>query len=443
MKPYSDALLGELFDQLFPVCRSITGPGLRQSLGLFAEWMPLSFEQVPTGTDIFDWTVPSEWHIHGARLTGPDGRVIVDFADNNLHVVNYAEPVDRHMSLQALQPHLYSLPDLPQAVPYVTSYYRRNWGFCLADDQRQRLSDGDYHVWIDSEFVDGGLDFAHCLVPGESEQEILLSSYLCHPSMANNELSGPLVLLGLYHRIRSWPRRRYSYRFLLNPETIGSLCFLSRHHEHLSKVLAGGLVLTCLGGPSQGLSYKASRQGKGLIDRVVQHVMAHDDSWSCRPFTPEHGSDERQYCSPGFNLPVGNITRTTYGSYPGYHNSLDDKQFMDIAQVVNSIDRIESLLRSVEIGGVFANTKPYGEPHLSKYALYPTENSSKTRSMSADCLEDGRRRLNLVLQVLSHCDGTRCLVELADTLGMPLEQLSPVVETLEHNRLLCAGSACR
>jgi len=261
--------------------------------------------------------------------------------------------------------------------------------------------------------------------------------------MANNELSGPLVLLGLYHRIQHWSRRRYSYRFLLNPETIGSLCFLSRHHEHLSRVLAGGLVLTCLGGPNKGLSYKASRQGDGLIDRVVRHVMAHDASWSWRPFTPEHGSDERQYCSPGFNFPVGNIARTPYGHYPGYHNSLDDKQFMDIAHVQDSIDRIEYVLRLVEIGGVFANTKPYGEPHLSKYDLYPTENSHQTRSMSADTLDDGRLRLNLVLQVLSQCDGTRCLVELADDLGINLEQLSPVVETLERNRLLAMSSSCR
>ncbi len=442
---WSDHLLDALFDELFPLCRSISGPGLRQSLDLMARHMPLERSQVPSGSRVFDWTVPPEWHIRSARLTAPDGRVVADFALNNLHLVNYSEPVDRVLSLAELRPHLHSLPHLPDAVPYVTSYYRRTWGFCLAHAELERLPEGDYHAFVDSGFVDGGVDYAQCLLPGESEREILLSSYLCHPSMANNELSGPLVLLGLYHRIRQWPRRRYSYRFLLNPETIGSLCFLHRHHEHLARHLEAGLVLTCLGGPRDSLSYKCSRRGDGLFDRVFSRLAAAGHGIGIRPFTPESGSDERQYCAPGFNFPVGNIVRTAYGDYPGYHNSLDDKSFMGIDRLVDAIDRIEDLLRLAEVGATYVNCRPYGEPQLGRYDLYPNTNGAHTWTCSSDTLGDGRRRLGLILQTLSHCDGKAPLVELSDRLGVGLAEFAPIVEILERNGLLrhaAGGDGC-
>jgi aminopeptidase-like protein len=433
---YSDNMLGAIFDELFPICRSITGPGLRDSLDILGRYMPLQRHQVASGSAVFDWTVPPEWHIRSACLTGPDGRVVVDFADSNLHVVNYSEPVDRILSLDELKPHLHTLPQLPDAVPYVTSYYKRSWGFCLPHAQLEQLPEGEYHAHIDSAFVDGGVDYAHCVLAGDSEREILLSSYLCHPSLANNELSGPLVLLGLYHRIRQWPRRRYSYRFLINPETIGSLCFLHDHHEHLADVLEAGVVLTCLGGPADRLSYKASRKGDGLLDRVFSRLAEERHVLDVRPFTPEHGSDERQYCSPGFNLPVGNIVRSAYGDYPGYHNSLDTKAFMGIDRLLDSIDRIESWLKLAEVGATYVNCRPYGEPHLGKYDLYPHTNSAHTWNRSSDLLSDGRKRLGLILQTLSHCDGSEPIVALSGRLGIELADFAPIVEILERNGLL-------
>ena len=433
---YSDQLIESIFDELFPICRSITGLGLRDSLDILGRYMPLERETVTSGSAVFDWTVPQEWHIKSARLTGPDGRVVADFANCNLHVVNYSGPVDKRLSLEELQAHLHSLPHLPDAIPYVTSYYQRTWGFCLSHAQREQLPDGEYHVQIDSEFVDGGVDFGHCLLEGESDKEILLSSYLCHPSMANNELSGPLVLLGLYHRLKQWPRRRYSYRFLINPETIGSLCFLHRYHEHLSEKLAAGLVLTCLGGSSDTLTYKQSRMGQGIIDQVFQQVAKTDETLNIRPFTPESGSDERQYCAPGFNLPMGNIVRTSYAEYPGYHNSLDTKAFMGIDSLTDSIDRIEQWLRLVESGSTYVNCAPFGEPQLSKYDLYPSVNSAQAWNKSGDGLVDGRKRLGLILQVLSHCDGQQPMVALANSLGVDLAELTSTLEILEHNNLL-------
>jgi aminopeptidase-like protein len=434
---YSDGLLEPLFDELYPICRSIAGPGLRRSLDILGRFLPLQRESIASGSAVFDWQAPPEWHVRTGRLTGPDGRVVADFRDHNLHLVSYSEPVDVRLPLTRLQPHLHSLPQLPDAIPYATSYYHRNWGFCLPHRVRQALPDGEYHAYIDSAFLDGAVDYGHCLLPGDSEAEILLSSYLCHPSMANNELSGPLVLLGLYHRLARWNDRRYSYRFLLNSETIGALCFLSRHHRHLAGHMAGGMVLTCLGGDAARLSYKLSRGGDSILDRVMRHLAA-QGLVQTHPFTPLHGSDERQYGAPGFKLPMGNIARSRYGSYPGYHNSLDDKAFMGIDTLVRSIDEIEGILRQVEIGGRFLNRQPYGEPHLSRRGLYPTLSNAQNRRRSTDELEDQRAQLNRILTVLSYSDGEASMVDIADAARLRLQDLAPVVRQLERAGLLAA-----
>lgn len=305
------ALLDTLFTRLFPILRSITGPGIEESMAVIGEYMPLDVCKVATGESVFDWEVPPEWICRAARLTGPDGTVVADLAWSNLHVVNFAEAVDARMTLGDLQPHLFSLPDTPDAIPYVTSYYKRSWGFCLTDHVRRTLSPGVYHAYIDAGFRHGGVPLAQAVLPGDTEDEVLISSYLCHPSLANNELSGPLTLLGLYLRLQAWPRRRLTYRFVLNPETIGSLCYLHLHHRKLRERMIAGLVLTCTGGPVQRLSYKESRRGCGLLDRLVRHLAANaPEHWAVRPFTPCSGSDERQYCSPGFDLPVGQLART-------------------------------------------------------------------------------------------------------------------------------------
>jgi aminopeptidase-like protein len=427
--------LDALFDELFPIMRSITGPGLLESINAFARYMPLEIETVPSYTEVFDWQVPPEWHFRKAMLVAPDGTVIADAANCNLHVLNYSEPIDRKVSLEELDQHLHSLPELPDAIPYATSYYKRNWGFCIPHKVRLGLQPGYYHARIDSSFVAGGVPFAQCTLAGETEAEILLSSYLCHPSLANNELSGPLVLLGLYYRIAAWPRRRYTYRFLLNPETIGSLCFLSRYAARLKRNLAAGIVLTCLGGPAESLSYKISRSGRSVLDRWATRLWE-NGKILLRKFDPAEGSDERQYCSAGFNLPVGQFSRTVYGQYKGYHNSLDTKSFMTIAAVEKSIDEIEQIVRTLEICGAFRNLAPYGEPQLGRRGLYPNLNAASTRKNSDDRLVDDRTFLNRMLTVLSYSDGEHSMLEIADRMGCGVEVCRPVVERLEEAGLL-------
>ncbi|WP_339871978.1 DUF4910 domain-containing protein [uncultured Brevundimonas sp.] len=428
----------DLFDRLLPVTRSITGPGLRESLDIFGEYMPLRRDRVVSGTAVFDWTVPPEWALTRAILTGPDGEVIADSDRSNLQVVNYAMPVDVDLALEDLQPHLHSIPDQPDLIPYVTAYYRDSWGFCLTHTARQALKPGRYRAVIQSRKYDGGVDFADCHLPGDLDREIMLSSYLCHPSLANNELSGPLVLLGLFDRISRWKRRRFSYRFVLAPETIGSLCYLFRHGDQLRANLAAGLVLTCLGGPADILSYKTSRRGTSTLDALVARLGA-DEGFAVRPFTPISGSDERQYCSPGFNLPMGQMGRTLYGDYPGYHTSGDDKAFMGIDPLVDAVDRIEALLRRHEYAGVFVNQAPYGEAQLGRRGLYPSVNSPTTWANSSDRVVDSRTVLNRILTVLSECDGEQRMLDIAARLDCSLDELMPVVDRLEAEGLLKAA----
>jgi aminopeptidase-like protein len=428
--------LNKLFDELWPITRSITGPGLRKSLSIFERHIPLDVVGVPSGTDVFDWEVPEEWRIYEARLTGPEGDVYADIDKNNLHVLNYSKPTDTRLPLDELKPHLYTEPDVPDAIPYVTSYYERRWGFCLPHKVYENLPEGEYHAYIDTEFVDGELNYGHAVLPGESDQEFLLSSYLCHPSLANNELSGPLVLTALYRRLLEWDKRRYTYRFVLCPETIGSIAYLHEHGDHLKDSLVGGLVLTCLGGPKDRLSYKTSRQEDALIDKTVRNLKNQAGTeFEIRPFTPTGGSDERQYCSPGFDLPVGQIARTVYGEYEGYHNSKDDKEFMRIESLVESVDMIEDLLRAFEYAGYYENQEPYGEPMLGKRDLYPNVNSPR-RWDDTDLVVDEQEFLNRILTVLSYSDGNNPMVDIAEDYGCPVGEMIPVVKTLEEHDLL-------
>lgn len=429
------ALLDGLFDRLFPLLRSITGDGIEESLCILAQHLPLEIFGVASGTQVFDWEVPPQWSCRAARLTGPDGRTVCDLKDSSLHVLNYAAAIDTELELAALQPHLHSLPQTPEAVPYVTSYYTRTWGFCLSDAVRRALPPGRYHAYIDADFTPGRVPLAHTFLPGEHEREILLSSYLCHPSLANNELSGPLVLLGLYHRIARWPQRRHRFRFVLNPETIGSLCYLHLFGDELRAQLDAGLVLTCLGGPER-LSYKSSRRGNAPIDRLAAHWQARGESLALRPFTPANGSDERQYGAPGFKLPVGQMARTLYGTYAGYHNSLDTKAFMGIDTLIASIDAIEAFLLELDQAGPWHNLCPFGEPQLGRRGLYPTLNSAHTWQASSDAVFDGRVILERILNVLNYSDGEHDLIDIATRCGCSVRDLLPVVTQLEAGGLL-------
>ena len=430
-------LLNEVFDELFPLCRSITGHGIEASMDIMSRYIPLKVEKVPSGTQIFDWLTPPQWNFKRARLWGPDDELICDTEQNNLHIVSYSQPIKTTISLDSLQKHLHSLPDLPDAIPYVTSYYQQTWGFCLTHQQREQLKAGDYRVEIDATFdKQGGVPFAHHTLAGESQREILLTSYLCHPSMANNELSGPLVLLGLYNRISAWPKRRFSYRFLLNPETIGSLCFLSRYNETLQQNLEAGLILTCMGGDVDSLRYKASRRGNTLVDQLAQYESERSNSLRTIPFTPINGSDERQYCAPGFNLPVAQVSRSLNMPSMPYHTSLDTKETMSIARIIESIDYLENFLKLAEISGNAVNQSPFGEPQLGKRGLYPNLNSLTTLKQSNDHILDGRTKLHTILTLLNELDGHTSVLAVAKKLGLELETVAPIVEELESHQLL-------
>jgi aminopeptidase-like protein len=391
--------------------------------------MPLEIESVPSGTEVFDWEVPPEWRVYDAKLTGPDGEVYADLGDTNLAVLNYSEPVDRQLTLGELDPHLYTLPDQPEATPYVTSYYERNWGFCLPHTVYESLPDGEYHAHIDSELDENGeLNYAHTVLEGESDREILLSTYLCHPSLANNELSGPLVMASLYKRIASWDTRKFTYRFVIHPETIGSLTYLSKYGKYLQDNVVAGLVLTCLGGPAENLSYKQTRREDTLIDEVLRHIDDYmDQEIRFRRFDTS-GSDERQYCSPGFNLPVGQLARTVYAEYDGYHNSLDTKEFMGVDTLADSAERIESVLKTLEYSGHYVTQKPYGEPMMSKRDLYPTVNEPETH--------DQRRFVQTMMRVLNYSDGAHSIIDIAEKFDTSVADLELAVDQLQEAELL-------
>lgn len=439
--------LSTLYDRLFPLCRSITGPGLRESLEMFAEVMPLQIHGIASGTPVLDWTVPPEWSVQSARLIGPEGEVVCDFADHNLHLVNYSCPYQGKMSLEELQPHLHSLPHLPDAIPYVTSYYNPRWGFCLPHRQRMALKEGEYTVDIRTSHYDGEVNFATCELPGDSDEVVLISSYLCHPSMANNELSGPLGLLRMYEHLKALPRRNYTYLFLLCPETLGSIAFLSRFGQDLAQKIRGGLVLTCLGGHRDTLSFKMSRRDwleePSSIDRLARRFAeTYPDQFEIRPFTPTSGSDERQFCSPGFNFPVIQAARTVYGQFVEYHTSADDKRLMRIEQVERAADTLAEFMQVFDYDGLnLHNRQPYGEPQLGRRGLYPTINSPMNRSSSADGKTDSRQTLNRLLMCLSLCDGQRGLVEVSEKIGCGPDQLLPILSELIKQDMISLSAA--
>ncbi len=416
------AAMHKLVERLLPVCRSITGEGVRTSLAVLQEHIPLAIHEVPSGTRVFDWTVPREWNIRGAYILDPEGRKIVDFADNNLHVVGYSVPVDMTVSFAELQEHLHSIPDQPDAIPYVTSYYEERWGFCLSHRQRLHLGDGLYRVVIDSDLRDGSLTYGDLLIPGESDDEVLLSTYICHPSMANNELSGPVVTTWLAKWILSQPRR-LSYRIVIAPETIGALTYLSLNLEHLKQRVVAGFVVTCVGdnGP---FSYLASRYGTSLADRVALNILKSQQPEFIRYSFLDRGSDERQYCSPGVELPVVSVMRSEYGTYPGYHTSLDDMDLVSPAGLRGSFEVLRDCLRLLDRNRVYQATC-IGEPFLSGRNLYPT---LSTRGLRAD--------VKTMMDVLAYADGSNDLVGISDIIGVPAADLYGVIDVLIDTGLI-------
>lgn len=405
---------------LFPICRSITGPGVRETLQYLKEILPgLKICYIESGESVFDWTVPDEWAIRDAYIRDEAGNKVVDFKESNLHVVSYSEPVDKWVSLEELQQNLYSLPEQPDAIPYVTSYYKRRWGFCLSHRKREQLQGKQYRVVVDSTLKPGVLNYGELLLPGKTNEEVLLSTYICHPSMANNELSGPVVTTALAKWLISLgSERHYTYRIVFVPETIGSLVYLSRHMTALKESVIAGFNITCVG-DERAYSYLPSRNGETYSDKIALHVLSHIAPDFEKYTWLDRGSDERQYCAPAVDLPIATIMRSKYGEYPEYHTSLDDLTLVTPAGLAGGYSALKQALEVLEWNCV-PKVTVIGEPQLSKRGLYPDIGGAK----------ETEEQVSTMMDLISYCDGEKSLLDIAEMVGRPFCKLLPIVDKL-------------
>lgn len=428
-KPTDNAsLYDEMYgwaEDLFPICRSITGDGVRETLRFFQNIVPeLTIHEVPSGTQAFDWAVPDEWNIRDAYILGPDGEKVVDFKQNNLHVLGYSEPVDVEMPLDTLQEHLYSMPERPDAIPYVTSYYERRWGFCLSDKARKALKPGIYRAVIDSTLEPGALTYGDIVLPGAEETEILLSTYVCHPSLANNELSGPVVTAALARWLGCLKNRRHTYRIVFGPETIGAVVYISRHLEHLKKNVIAGFNVSCVG-DDRAHTYLASRTGNTLADRTATHVLGHLAPDYVSHSFMKRGSDERQYCSPGVDMPMASVMRTRYGDYPEYHTSDDNLDVISPEGLGGGFNALKHCLLCLEANETLRTTI-FCEPQLGRRGLISSLGAGTKANRT-------RKRLQ---GAMAYCDGQNDLLQVAEILGEPLWEMRDAISTLKQEGLL-------
>lgn len=409
-------------EELYPICRSITGDGLRETLRRIARRLPLTTHEVPSGTRAFDWTVPPEWNIRDAYVKDRRGERVIDFRRSNLHVVGYSVPVRTRLPLAELRKRLHTLPDRPDWIPYRTSYYREDWGFCLAHRDLAGLGDGEYEVCIDSRLGDGFLTYGECLLPGRRPEEVLLSCHACHPSLCNDNLSGVALLTQLGELLAS-TAREYSYRLLFVPGTIGAIVWLARNEDRVSRI-RHGLVAACVGDPGP-FTYKRSRRGDAEIDRAAVHVLRNSgEPFEVRDFSPQ-GYDERQYCSPGFDLPVGSLTRTPHGCFPEYHTSADDLELVRPEALAGSLRTYLSVLRVLEENRRCLNLNPKCEPQLGRRGLYgaPGEARSAGRELA-------------MLWTLNLSDGRHTLLDVAERAGLPFPLVGEAARALMREGLL-------
>ena len=412
-----------LIRELYPICRSITGEGFRETLARIQKEIPLDVHEVPSGTQVFDWTVPKEWNIRDAYVKNSRGERIIDFKRHNLHVVNYSVPVHRKMSLAELRTHLHTLPNQPDWIPYRTSYYKESWGFCLSHNQLQAMREGEYEVCIDSALENGSLTYGQCYLRGQSSAEVLISCHACHPSLCNDNLSS-VAMATFLAKYLGQAQLRYSYRFLFIPGTIGAITWLSQNEDHLDAI-QHGLVLTCVGDRGH-ITYKKSRRGDADIDRAMAHVLKHSGRrYDIENFSP-YGYDERQYCSPGFNLPVGCFMRTPHRKFLEYHSSADNLELMDPASLAHSLMTCLSAFYVLENNRWYCNQNPKCEPQLGRRGLY--------RAMGGD--RGQKLQEAAMLWVLNQSDGEHTLLDIAERAGLAFDTVHDAASLLLRHGLL-------
>ena len=414
----------DLAKQLFPICRSITGNGFRESLKILKEIVPdIQTHEVPSGTEVFDWTVPQEWNIYDAYIETLEGKRVIDFKECNLHILGYSTPIDKVIGREELLEHVYTQPEQPDWIPYVTSYYKERWGFCMSENQKQAMKDEQYHVVIKSTLAPGSLTYGDLVIPGETEEEILFSTYLCHPSMANNELSGPVVQTELIKYVKSLKNRRYSYRFVFIPETIGSITYCSRNLDVLKQNTRAGFVLSCVG-DDLDYSITESRYADTLAEKKKKNVLKyHYPEYKIYSFL-KRGSDEREYCAPGIDLPVCGVCRTKYGVYPEYHTSADNMDFISPEGLNGAYQLMVKVINALEYNYHY-KVLCKGEPQLGKRGLYPTI-SQKGSYDSVLAMKD----------LLAYSDGRNDLIGISEIINQPVDVLIPIINKMMDNNLL-------
>lgn len=425
MDSYKEGLaMYELAGKMFPICRSITGNGFRKSLKMLQDVVPdIEIFEVPSGTQVFDWTIPNEWNIEDAYIETLDGRRVIDFNDNNLHILGYSIPIDFVITKAELLEHVYTQPDQPEWIPYVTSYYKERWGFCMSENQKNELKDEEYHVVIKSSLQPGSLTYGELIIPGETEDEVLISTYLCHPSMANNELSGPVLQTELIKYIKTLNKRRYTYRFVFIPETIGSITYCARNLDVLKRNVKACFVLSCVG-DNRAYSIVSSKYANTLADRVLNNVMKYHEPNYTKYSYLKRGSDERQYGSPGVDLPVCGFCRSKYGEYPEYHTSADNMNLISPEGLQGAYDVMTKVIRTLEYNYKYRVTC-FCEPQLGKRGLYPTVSKK------------GQYNEVLVLtNLITYCDGTNDLIDISNITNVPADLLITHIDKLLVEGLL-------
>lgn len=413
----------ELMSELFPICRSITGNGVRETLKIIQKHIPLNIQEIPTGTSVFDWMIPKEWNIHDAYVINPSGKKIIDFKKSNIHILNYSIPIRKKISLTELKTHLHTLPDQPNVIPYLTSYYNEEWGFCMKHQEFLNLPDGEYEVVIDSNLKNGSLTYGEFFIEGKTKEEFVITCYVCHPSLANDNLSGTVLVTFLAKQLAKI-KPYHSFRFLFIPETIGAITWLYFNEKNISRI-KHGLVATCVG-DGGSLTYKKSRRGDAEIDKSVINVLKNSgDKFEIIDFFPS-GSDERQFCSPGFNLPFGSLVRTLYGKFSEYHTSSDNLEFVKPEYLADSFSKYISIIYVLENNRIYVNQNPKCEPQLGKRGLYSLLGGQKNTKINQLAM----------MWVLNQSDGNNSLLDISEKSLIPFETIKDAADFLFEHKLL-------